>query len=84
MKRTTSANRGGRDPPAPHIGLSTRESVTDVAEAKDDPTELPPDLAEFINQLIVPLLVAQYLNETGHLYRADPSYYDDEGQAQAA
>ena len=49
----------------------------------DDTTELPPDLAEFIDQLIVPLLVDEWMK--GHLYRAEPVYYDvDDGHAQAA
>jgi hypothetical protein len=50
---------------------------------ESDTEELPPDLQGFIDQLIVPLLVAQMLTE-GHLYRADDSYYDDETLAPAA
>ncbi len=51
----------------------------------EDTTELSAELQEFINQLIVPLLVERFLNDTGHLYRADLSYYDDETDlAQAA
>jgi hypothetical protein len=48
----------------------------------DNDSELPPDLKEFIDRLIVPLLVEQFMR---HLYSAEPSYYDgDEGSTQAA
>jgi hypothetical protein len=36
-----------------------------------------PELQEFIDQLIVPLLVERLLAETGHLYSESPSYYDE-------
>jgi hypothetical protein len=49
---------------------------------QDNVGELPAELQEFINQLIVPLLVEQFLIETGHLYSADPVYYDH-GSGQA-
>jgi hypothetical protein len=37
------------------------------------------ELKEFIDQLIVPLLVDELFATTGHLYSARSSYYDDEG-----
>ena len=47
-----------------------------------DDAELPQDLREFIDRLIVPLLVERM---TRHLYGAGPSYYDeDESLARAA
>jgi hypothetical protein len=39
--------------------------------------DLSPELKEFIDQLIVPLLVQRMMAETGHLYGAQPSRYDD-------
>jgi hypothetical protein len=46
--------------------------------------ELSPELKEFIDQLIVPLLVE--LAKNGHLYSAEAPQYDDdaEGPAKAA
>ena len=38
--------------------------------------ELEAELQEFINRLIVPLLVEQMMAETGHLYGAEDSRYD--------
>ena len=50
----------------------------------DTEEELSPELKEFINQLIVPLLVERLMNE-GHLYSDTPSYYyDDAGMTRAA
>ena len=47
--------------------------------------EPSPELKEFIDQLIVPLLVERLLAETGHLYSAGGSQYDtDEPLADAA
>ena len=47
--------------------------------------ELSPELMEFIDQLIVPLLVERLLAETGYLYSAGGSQYDaDEPLADAA
>jgi hypothetical protein len=37
------------------------------------------ELKEFIDQLIVPLLVDELFATTGHLYSGVPSYYDSEG-----
>jgi hypothetical protein len=39
--------------------------------------DLSPDLMKFIDQLIVPLLVERMMAETGHLYGAEASRYDD-------
>ena len=39
--------------------------------------ELGRELQEFINQLIVPLLVERLLAETSDLYSEDPSYSDE-------
>jgi hypothetical protein len=51
----------------------------------DTQEEFSPELKEFIDQLIVPLLVARLLAETGHLYSDEGSGYDTEGpRAQAA
>lgn len=41
----------------------------------EDESELPADLREFVDRLIVPLLVERMKN--GHLYSASPSQYDD-------
>jgi hypothetical protein len=47
--------------------------------------KLEAELQEFIDQLIVPLLVNELLTQTGHLYSAGGSYYDgDEPLADAA
>ena len=40
--------------------------------------ELSSELSEFIDQLIVPLLVDALLTQTGHLYSARSAYYDGE------
>lgn len=39
--------------------------------------EISPELREFLDQLIVPLLVERLMLQ-GHLYTAAHSYYDDE------
>ena len=44
--------------------------------------DLTAELREFINQLIVPLLVER-LMQLGHLYTAAHSSYDDEGSLEA-
>jgi hypothetical protein len=46
--------------------------------------ELPTELREFINQLIVPLLVDELLTQMGPLYTARESYYDAEAAEEAA
>jgi hypothetical protein len=47
--------------------------------------ELEAELQEFIDQLIVPLLVARLLAETGHLYSdAGPRYDTEEPLTRAA
>lgn len=38
--------------------------------------DISPELREFINQLIVPLLVERWLAETGHLYSDAEARYD--------
>lgn len=43
-----------------------------------DSEELSPDLQGFIDRVIVPLLVEQWMAENGHLYDATPSWYDTE------
>jgi hypothetical protein len=45
---------------------------------------LAPELQEFIDRLIVPLLVEELMKQEGPLYRAESSQYDDEGLAHAA
>jgi hypothetical protein len=44
----------------------------------NDEQELSPELKEFIDQLIVPLLVERLLAETGHLYSDAEARYDTE------
>ena len=47
--------------------------------------ELSPELKEFIDRLIVPLLVERLMAETGHLYSDEGSGYDtEEPREQAA
>jgi len=41
--------------------------------------DISPELKEFIDRLIVPLLVDALLTQTGHLYSARSAYYDGEG-----
>jgi len=49
---------------------------------ENDDAELPQELREFIDRLIVPLLVERL---TRHLYRGEPSDYDEnEGLTPAA
>jgi hypothetical protein len=43
-------------------------------EEKQEPSA---ELKEFIDQLIVPLLVERMMVEIGHLYGAEASRYDD-------
>jgi hypothetical protein len=52
---------------------------------ESESNELPPELAGFIDRLIVPLLVEQLMKE-GHLYPQPIPYYDDgqNGLADAA
>ena len=71
---------GGRDPPLLfNASCQLAESGYDVEEE-----ELSPELKEFIDQLIVPLLVE--LVKNGHLYNAEATRYDGDadGLADAA
>ncbi len=84
MKLATQTvhNCRGRDPPHPASSrvVNPQKATRDVEETP----ELPPDLAEFIDRLIVPLLVEKWKTE-GHLYEDDPAYYDSESRlAEAA
>ena len=45
--------------------------------------ELGPELQEFIDQLIVPLLVERLMQQ-GHLYTTTNPYYDTEAAQEAA
>ena len=42
----------------------------------NDEEDISPELKEFIDQLIVPLLVERLLAETGHLYSDAGARYD--------
>ena len=44
----------------------------------DPEQELSAELREFIDQVIVPLLVERLMAENGHLYGAEASRYDAE------
>jgi len=65
--------------------LPSRLATRGVDSAESEPMEvesdqeLSPELKEFIDQLIVPLLVDMLLTKTRHLYSAPTSYYDGEG-----
>jgi hypothetical protein len=64
---------GGRDPPVLlHTGCQLAKSGAFIVNEKED---LSPELKEFIDQLIVPLLVEQLMQQ-GHLYHAGESQYD--------
>jgi hypothetical protein len=45
---------------------------------------LTPELKQFLDQLMVPLLVERLDNDKGHLYSGEASYYDDEDLPLAA
>ena len=62
-------------PPSPIAGYQPAESDRQRVESE---AELSAELREFIDRLIVPLLVERLMAETGHLYSAAPSYYDGE------
>jgi hypothetical protein len=65
---------GGKLPHLATRGVDSAES--EPMEVKSE-QELSTELKEFIDQLIVPLLVE--LVKNGHLYSAPTSYYDGEG-----
>ena len=61
----------GRDPPAlRHRECQLADGGASMVSEQEEPS---PELKEFIDQLIVPLLVERLLAETGHLYSAGGS-----------
>jgi hypothetical protein len=58
--------------PSPDADSDSAES-SERMEVPEE-TDISKELREFIDQLVVPLLVEMVKN--GHLYKADPSYYD--------